>query len=156
MGLGGLLLVAALGIALRIFIGIMNHSSIRDYFRNRGGEVENISWQPSLGNGPAHYNVRYSDGDGNIHEIMCTAGFFSGVYTSDDRIVQYAHNPELADRSVTFLLPAEAEHEAPVAAPSPDAKPVIQNEYGRRKVENRLLREKIARLREIRDDDGLS
>lgn len=67
---------------------------IRDYLWDQGCEALKISWRffgPGwFGDKCTLFFVRYADANRNIHEAYFKTGIFSGVYSTEDKIVSYA------------------------------------------------------------------
>ncbi|MFO0807742.1 MAG: hypothetical protein U0746_03890 [Gemmataceae bacterium] len=130
---GALLLIPlALGVALlvRVLAGVVDQGRIRDYVEERGGRVLSCRWAPF---GPGWfgeksdriYSLRFTDRDGNVHDAHCKTSLWTGVYLTEDHIVEYARGPE----------PATA-----------------NDRVESLEVENRQLREELARLKQQRGD----
>jgi hypothetical protein len=87
-----------IAIAIRVAAGSFDHNRVRQYVENRGGKVIEASWAPFGpgwfgGNRERIYRVRYLDGDGNVHDAFAKTNMLSGVYFTEDHIVQYAKPP---------------------------------------------------------------
>lgn len=116
-----------IAIVVRLAAGGMDHDRVKQYVETRGGKVLNSKWSPF---GPGWfgeksdrlYNVRYLDKDGNEHEAHCKTSMWTGVYFTEDRIVNYAEQP---------------------APPLPKSESALE-------VENRQLREELERIRGTR------
>jgi hypothetical protein len=86
---------AALAILIRIMLGGMDGTRVRNYIEARGGRLLSSNWAP-FGRGwfgeksDRIYAVRYVDRDGNEHEASCKTSLFTGVYFTEDQIVRYA------------------------------------------------------------------
>jgi hypothetical protein len=126
LGLGVLVLVV--GIGVRLLVGRMDRDRVRSYLEARGGQLLSAAWAP-FGKGwfgdksDRIYEVRYLDRDGNLHEATCKTNLFSGVYFTEDHIVQYGQRP---------------------AAPPP----LINPRLAELEEENRRLREELKRPRD--------
>ena len=100
--------VIVLAIVIRLAAGGMDHGRIRSYVESRGGTVLDSSWAPF---GPGWfgeksdriYRVRYLDQDGNEHEAHAKTSMWTGVYFTDDQIVQYADRPSPTAREAESL-----------------------------------------------------
>ncbi len=90
-------------IFLRVSAGSMDHDRIDEYISERGGRVINKQWEP-FGKGwfgserERIYDVKYEDKDGNIHQATCKTSMLSGVYFTQDEIVEFAKNVKSPDR----------------------------------------------------------
>jgi hypothetical protein len=90
----GVLLV----IVVRVAAGSLDKDRIRAYIESRGGRILDSSWAPF---GPGWfgeksdriYEVRYLDRGGNKHRAACKTSLWTGVYFTEDNIVQYADRP---------------------------------------------------------------
>ena len=92
-----IVLFAGLAIVIRLMAGSMDGDRVKEYIASRGGKVLQSDWAP-FGRGwfgeknDRIYEVRYVDADGNVHEATCKTSMFSGVYFTEDRIVQTAES----------------------------------------------------------------
>lgn len=81
----------------------MDSDRVKRYIEERGGQLLKKRWTPFgkgwYGDQNRIYAVRYLDADGNEHQASCKTSIFSGVYWTDDQIVQYAARLE-RDRSL--------------------------------------------------------
>lgn len=99
MGVGSVfmmfLLFGGLAIAIRFIAGMTDSDRVRNYIAQQGGELLDKQWKP-FGRGwmgekdSRIYQITYSDRDGNIHEAFCKTSLWSGVYLTDDHIIEYA------------------------------------------------------------------
>ena len=68
------------------------------YVEQRGGTVTSIGWAPF---GPGWfgeksdriYEVHYTDRDGNKHQAYAKTSMMTGVYFTEDSVVEYANRP---------------------------------------------------------------
>ena len=96
-GLIFVLIGVAIVVALlfRFGAGSMDQDRVSQYVEERGGKFISADWAPF---GPGWfgeksdriYQVRYLDRDGNEHEAYAKTSMWTGVYLTEDRIVQYA------------------------------------------------------------------
>ena len=90
-------------IFLRLVAGSIDHDRVDEYISERGGRVIDKQWNP-FGKGwfgSEHeriYDVKYEDKEGNVHQATCKTSMLSGVYFTQDEIVQHARNTKSADR----------------------------------------------------------
>jgi len=90
-----LLLFIGIAVGVRLLAGSMDGSRIDEYVHRRGGRVLDRHWSP-FGRGwfgeksDRIYQVRYADSAGNVHEATVKTSLFSGVYFTEDRIVETA------------------------------------------------------------------
>ena len=88
-----IIVVIGVAIIIRLLAGSMDGDRIDDYIRDQGGCVVEKHWAP-LGTGwlgekdSRIYEVTYKDKQGNLHKATCKTSMFSGVYFTEDRIVQ--------------------------------------------------------------------
>lgn len=100
-----ILLVAGMAIAFRLMAGGMDRSRVGKYIQSRGGKVLETHWAP-FGRGwfgeknDRIYEVRYADADGNLHHSTCKTSMFSGVYFTEDRVVDYGKRAEMGVSSL--------------------------------------------------------
>ncbi len=79
-------------ILLRVVADRWDRSRITTYVQERGGEVQDIAWQP-FGRGwfgergDRIYEVTYRSRDGATHEASCKTSLFSGVYFSEEQLI---------------------------------------------------------------------
>ena len=77
---------------------VMDSDRVKTHLEQRGGKLLEKRWNPFgrgwYGDNNRIYQVRYRDRDGNEHQAACKTSLFSGVYWTDDEIVQYAKRPE--------------------------------------------------------------
>lgn len=85
--------IAVIGLGLYSVSG--NKTRIKDYIESKGGELVEEDWQP-FGKGwfgedkESIYKIKYYDKKGNLHESWAKTSFFTGVFLSDDTIVEYS------------------------------------------------------------------
>ncbi len=111
-----------IAIAFRLLAGNLDHWRIRDYVVARGGRIIDMRWAPF---GPGWfgankeriYAVRYRDHEGSIHAAFARTNLWSGVYFTEDAIIEHA-KPFADDEAIESL-----------------------------EEENRRLREELARLK---------
>jgi hypothetical protein len=100
-------LAIIVAILFRVGAGSMDHDRLREYVESRGGKVIDSNWAP-LGPGwfgeksDRIYQVRYIDRDGNEHEAYAKTSMWTGVYFTEDRIVDYAKKPIDVDEVETL------------------------------------------------------
>jgi hypothetical protein len=78
----------------RLIAGSMDGRRIEEYIHGQGGEVLECHWNP-FGKGwfgeksDRIYKVKYRDAQGNLHDSTVKTAMFSGVYFTQDEIVDY-------------------------------------------------------------------
>ena len=86
-------LFIVIAVVFRLIAGTMDHDRVSEYIESNGGCVIEKHWTP-FGTGwfgeknSRIYEVRYQDRDGNIHLATCKTSLFSGVYLTEDRIIE--------------------------------------------------------------------
>lgn len=85
----------AIGIAVlfRLLAGSFDGDRVEAHIRNMGGELLDKSWDPF---GPGWfgekdsriYEIVYRDRDGRVHRAHVKTSMMSGVYLTNDRIVE--------------------------------------------------------------------
>ena len=104
-----IIIVVIVALLIRVVAGMMDGGRIEDHFNEDGKEFISKEWAP-LGKGwlgdssDRIYLVRYKDKDGHTHEAYCKTSMFSGVYTTEDKIVEYNKN------AITGVKDLEAEN----------------------------------------------
>lgn len=99
-----------IAIIVRLAAGAMDGERVKEYIRGQGGEMLESHWHP-FGRGwfgeenARIYEVKYRDRQGNIHKATVKTSMFSGVYFTEDRIVEKTEAP----RSETQQLEMENE-----------------------------------------------
>lgn len=91
-------LAIVVAITIRFAAGGLDHGRVRQYVEERGGKFISAAWAPF---GPGWfgeksdriYQVRYFDHAGNEHEAYAKTSMWTGVYLTEDRIVEYAKPP---------------------------------------------------------------
>lgn len=84
-----------IGLSIRLIAGVFDEDRVKEYIENRGGELISKEWDP-MGKGwfgeqnDRIYFIKYIDKDGNKHEASVKTSTFSGVYFTEDEIVEYA------------------------------------------------------------------
>jgi hypothetical protein len=97
--------VIAAAILLRLAAGGMDRERVKRYTESQGGTVLGSSWAPF---GPGWfgeksdriYRVLYRDQAGNTHEAHCKTSLLTGVYFTEDRIVEQANRAGGEDESL--------------------------------------------------------
>lgn len=129
----GAILIA---VFFRLAAGSMDGDRIDESIRQRGGRIVEKHWSP-FGKGwvgekdSRIYELIYEDADGNLHEATCKTSLLSGVYFTEDRIVQNRRQRKNHEDHALFH----------------PATPQDDNEVSSLQEENRQLREEIEQLR---------
>ncbi len=87
-----------LAIIIRLIAGSFDGDRVESYVRNQGWELVDRSWDPF---GPGWfgekdsriYQIVYRDRHGNVHRAHVKTSMLSGVYLTNDHIVQPAGTP---------------------------------------------------------------
>jgi hypothetical protein len=95
MIIGAVLLVA---IGIRLLIGGIDRGRVERYIERKGGKLLDASWAPF---GPGWfgekeeriYRVVYQDQDGRRHEAHCKTSMLTGVYLTNDVVVDERESP---------------------------------------------------------------
>lgn len=88
-----ILVFLGIGIAVRLMAGRADRDRIEEQVAARGGRVVSIDWAP-FGKGwfgeknDRIYQVMYQDGEGRMRRAWCKTSMFSGVYLSDDEVIE--------------------------------------------------------------------
>lgn len=86
---------AIFALLIRLMAGGLDRDRVDRYIEERGGRVLDKQWTP-FGRGwfgekdSRIYSVRYQDAQGNVHDATCKTSMLSGVYFTEDKIVQRA------------------------------------------------------------------
>jgi hypothetical protein len=88
----------AIAIGLSVVVGSMDRERIRSYIESRGGKIIETTWAPFGpgwfgGSRESTYHVRYRDHEGNIRGAYARTSMWSGVYFTEDSIVQFVKAP---------------------------------------------------------------
>lgn len=101
-------LFVVLAIVIWLFARSMDGDRIEQYIESRGGTLLEKHWAP-FGRGwfgeksDRIYEVRYLDKDGNEHQATCKTSLWSGVYWTEDLIVDYAQPPDSGTATLESL-----------------------------------------------------
>lgn len=104
-----------LALIIRIIAGSFDEDRVSRYIKNQGGELISKTWEP-FGKGWAGeesdriYQVRYSDRDGNLHEAYVKTSSMSGVYFTEDKIIEYYQSPQPTPKRTGELESLRAEN----------------------------------------------
>jgi len=108
--IGFIFVIALFGIGFRLLADRWDRDRIQQYVAERGGSVDDITWQPwGRGwfgeKGDRIYEVEYTDRDGASHSASCKTSMFSGVYFTDDRTTSGVRPLAItrADREIASL-----------------------------------------------------
>lgn len=94
-------LMIAVAIGVRLIAGAFDGERVESYARENGWTLLDKSWDPF---GPGWfgekdsriYQIAYRDQQGNVHKAHVKTSMLSGVYLTNDEIVEHARNA--ADR----------------------------------------------------------
>lgn len=88
-----LVVFVAIAVLSRVFAGGMDGNRVAEYIRSQGGELIESRWAP-FGRGwvgeknDRIYHVKYRDREGKIYEATVKTSMYSGVYFTENRVVQ--------------------------------------------------------------------
>jgi len=90
--------VVIFAVVLRLIAGSFDGDRVEQYVRGNGWELIDRSWDPF---GPGWfgekdsriYQIVYRDRQGNLHQAHVKTSMLSGVYLTNDRIVEAAVRP---------------------------------------------------------------
>lgn len=93
--IGGFILLA---IIFRLIAGGLDGGRVEQYVRERGWELVDRSWDPF---GPGWfgekdsriYQIVYRDREGNLHQAHVKTSMLSGVYLTNDQLIQIKSSP---------------------------------------------------------------
>jgi hypothetical protein len=82
-----------LSVVIRLMAGSFDGERVEQYIRDMGCELIDKSWDPF---GPGWfgekdsriYEIVYRDGDGRVHRAHVKTSMMSGVYLTNDRIIE--------------------------------------------------------------------
>ncbi|NLB65347.1 MAG: hypothetical protein GX803_02635 [Lentisphaerae bacterium] len=97
----------ALAVVTRLIAGSYDRGRIERYIRERGWELVDRSWDPF---GPGWfgekdsriYQIVYRDQQGNLHRAHVKTSMFSGVYLTNDRMIQATDHPPSTREDALF------------------------------------------------------
>lgn len=107
----GFVIVAIL---IRLIAGTIDTERIESYVRNQGWILLDKSWDPFgpgwFGEKDARiYQIVYKDSHGDVHKAHVKTSMFSGVYLTNDQIVEHATREMRVDTRLIDDLRAENE-----------------------------------------------
>jgi hypothetical protein len=99
--------VICIALMFRLLAGSMDRERVRQYVEARGGKVIEATWAPFGpgwfgGNKERIYQVRYLDRDNNVHEAYARTSMWTGVYFTEDQILQHG-KPSIEEEEVESL-----------------------------------------------------
>ncbi len=84
-----------LALVIRLLAGSFDGERVKEHFQSKGYDLLDCSWDP-LGPGwfgekdSRIYEVVYRDGGGRVHRAHVKTSMLSGVYLTNDRIIEEA------------------------------------------------------------------
>ena len=81
-----------LAVLIRLAAGSTDDGRIRENIEQQGGQIRSLNWSP-FGRGwfgsknERIYEVVYEDAQGKVHQASCKTSMLSGVYWTEDKIV---------------------------------------------------------------------
>ncbi len=102
-----IILFIILAIVIRLAAGAFDGDRVEQYVREKGWELIDKSWDPF---GPGWfgeqdsriYEIVYKDREGSVHRAHVKTSMMSGVYLTNDRIVEEAPKPLLAEEKAAL------------------------------------------------------
>ena len=97
---------------IRVIAGSLDGERVEAYIQGQGGELLDKSWDP-LGPGwfgekdSRIYQIVYRDKFGNVHKAHVKTSAFSGVYLTNDEILEPAANHATSETPEEESLAAE-------------------------------------------------
>jgi hypothetical protein len=112
--LGIFIVFIFIAIMIRLVAGSFDGERVETYIQERGWELVDKSWDPF---GPGWfgekdsriYQIVYRDQDGNVHQAHVKTSMFSGVYLTNDRIVERAASAASAQEQANSALQDEVQ-----------------------------------------------
>jgi len=112
-----------LAILIRVAAGSFDGDRVEQYIRSMGGTLIDKSWDPF---GPGWfgekesriYQIVYRDRAGYIHRAHVKTSTFSGVYLTNDHIVQNPQPPRVHGTQSPPALPQHSVSQTPPALPT--------------------------------------
>jgi hypothetical protein len=103
-----LIIAITILILIRVAAGGFDSDRIKEEIEAKGGKLISQTWTPFgkgwFGSHDRIYQVDYSDKDGNTHRAFVKTSMFSGVYFTDDQIVEYCNeHSALPDKNRSAL-----------------------------------------------------
>ena len=93
-----------IALLIRLAAGSFDTDRVEEEIKAKGGTLISKEWSP-FGKGwlgdqsDRIYKVRYFDKDGHEHEAFVKTSMFSGVYFTEDTIINYAKKEETNDEA---------------------------------------------------------
>ena len=110
--LAGCAVLVVVGLSIRLFAGHLDKGRIEAYVKRQGWTMEDRSWDP-LGPGwigerdSRIYQIVFRDEEGNLRRAGVKTSMFSGVYLTDDTIIE---RPKVPPKSGLQGAELEAEN----------------------------------------------
>ncbi|HSJ04856.1 MAG: hypothetical protein ACAI34_19815 [Verrucomicrobium sp.] len=97
-----IIVAIAFAVVIRVISGSFDGERVEQYVREMGGELLNKSWDPF---GPGWfgekdsriYEIIYRDSAGRVHRAHVKTSMMSGVYLTNDRIIEDAPPPSIEE-----------------------------------------------------------
>jgi hypothetical protein len=98
------IVVVGIAIVVRLLAGGMDRDRIEEYVASHGGKLLEKHWNPFgkgwfAQKGSRIYEIKYLDKEGNLHQATCKTSLFSGVYFTEDSIIQYSQKNDDNNRA---------------------------------------------------------
>ena len=96
---GIIIIFAVIAVVIRLIAGSIDSDRVESYIRQKGWELVDKSWDPF---GPGWfgekdsriYQIVYRDNHGNLHKAHVKTSMFSGVYLTNDHVIEQAETLE--------------------------------------------------------------
>ena len=114
-----IIVAIAFAVVIRVISGSFDGERVEQYIREMGGELLNKSWDPF---GPGWfgekdsriYEIIYRDSAGRVHRAHVKTSMMSGVYLTNDRIIEDAFQPSIEEEKQRLRRRlAELERQSP-------------------------------------------
>jgi hypothetical protein len=102
--LGIFIVFVVLAVVFRLCAGTLDADRVENYVKENGWELVDRSWDPFgpgwFGEKDARiYQIIYRDRQGHLHRAHVKTSMFSGVYFTNDEIIEAAPSPAPAPES---------------------------------------------------------
>ena len=106
---GPIILVLGIVLVVRLLAGAMDTNRIEEHISDRGGRLTKKTWTPF---GPGWfgeksdriYEITYEDKNGNTRHAHVKTSLFSGVYLTNEEVLEASGTQEVADARIALEL----------------------------------------------------